>query len=284
MGGVDVFKSPSADMIEGGISGTVNLRTRLPFDSKKRILSLSIEDSYGDFVKKWAPTYSLLYSDTLRHRGRRVRPAGQLHRLQAVDPRDGTQASNFGCRTNLGAALGLRQWHEGRVVPARRGLPQHHHRPRAQGPGGRRPVAQQRPHHAGHGPVPALGLQPGLDRARDRDRHRQRHQQRRLAPVAGTSVHVRRRGVFTNGVITGTTGWRGDQNGPQPRTPADGLQSNNVRRDVDQTYITTDWGANFKWTPNEHWGVQGRLPARLVQGEGLDVGLWASTFQNLQMS
>lgn len=51
MGGVDVYKSPSADMIEGGISGTVNLRTRLPFDSNKRLLSLSVEGSYGDMVK-----------------------------------------------------------------------------------------------------------------------------------------------------------------------------------------------------------------------------------------
>src|SRR5688572_21508168 len=34
LGGVDVFKSPSADMVEGGISGTVNLRTRVPFDNK----------------------------------------------------------------------------------------------------------------------------------------------------------------------------------------------------------------------------------------------------------
>ena len=30
MSGVDVYKNPSADMIEGGIAGTVNLRTRRP--------------------------------------------------------------------------------------------------------------------------------------------------------------------------------------------------------------------------------------------------------------
>ena len=33
MAAVDVFKNPSAAMIEGGLSGTVDLRTRLPFDS-----------------------------------------------------------------------------------------------------------------------------------------------------------------------------------------------------------------------------------------------------------
>ena len=35
MAGVDVFKNPSADMIEGGIAGTVNLRTRKPHRSGK---------------------------------------------------------------------------------------------------------------------------------------------------------------------------------------------------------------------------------------------------------
>ncbi len=32
LGGVNVYKNPSADMIEGGLGGTVDLRTRLPFD------------------------------------------------------------------------------------------------------------------------------------------------------------------------------------------------------------------------------------------------------------
>ncbi|HEV8694641.1 MAG TPA: TonB-dependent receptor plug domain-containing protein, partial [Lysobacter sp.] len=32
MSGVDVYKNPSADIIEGGLGGTVNLRTRMPFD------------------------------------------------------------------------------------------------------------------------------------------------------------------------------------------------------------------------------------------------------------
>jgi TonB-dependent receptor len=104
MGGVDVFKSPSADMIEGGISGTVNLRTRLPFDSKKRLLSLSAETSYGDFVKRWAPTYSALYSDQW---DTEAGTFGLL--LSAVNSRlytraDGTQVSNFGCRTNFTVA------------------------------------------------------------------------------------------------------------------------------------------------------------------------------------
>src|SRR3954468_4857791 len=38
MSGIDVYKNPSADMIEGGIAGTVNLRTRMPFDAPGQVL------------------------------------------------------------------------------------------------------------------------------------------------------------------------------------------------------------------------------------------------------
>ena len=63
MSGVDVYKNPSADIIEGGVGGTVNLRTRLPFDSGKRILAYSLDSSWGDLSKDWKPSGSVLYSN-----------------------------------------------------------------------------------------------------------------------------------------------------------------------------------------------------------------------------
>jgi TonB-dependent receptor len=63
MAGVDVYKNPSADIIEGGVGGTVNLRTRLPFDSAKRILAYSLDSSWGDLSRDWKPSASVLYSD-----------------------------------------------------------------------------------------------------------------------------------------------------------------------------------------------------------------------------
>jgi TonB-dependent receptor len=63
MAGVDVYKDPSAQQIEGGISGTVNLRTRLPFDSTERKFAFSVEGQRGDLAKVTKPTESLLYSD-----------------------------------------------------------------------------------------------------------------------------------------------------------------------------------------------------------------------------
>lgn len=63
MAAVDVFKNPSAAMIEGGLSGTVDLRTRLPFDSDDRVLALSGEYSVGDLSDEARPSGSFLYSD-----------------------------------------------------------------------------------------------------------------------------------------------------------------------------------------------------------------------------
>ncbi len=63
MAGVDVYKNPAADIIEGGVGGTVNLRTRMPFDSKKRVLAYSLDSSWGDLSRKWQPSGSVLYSN-----------------------------------------------------------------------------------------------------------------------------------------------------------------------------------------------------------------------------
>ncbi len=62
VGGVDVFKNQTADMIEGGIAGVVNLRTLLPFDRREQTISLSAEANWGDFAREFSPTVSGVYS------------------------------------------------------------------------------------------------------------------------------------------------------------------------------------------------------------------------------
>lgn len=62
LAGVDVYKNPSADLTEGGIGGTINLRTRLPFDQKKSITAFSVDSNYGDLQKKSHNSYSAILS------------------------------------------------------------------------------------------------------------------------------------------------------------------------------------------------------------------------------
>ncbi|MDV6330830.1 TonB-dependent receptor [Asticcacaulis sp. 201] len=63
LSGVDTYKNLTADMLEGGVAGTVNLKTRLPFDQKGQLVSATLEADYGDLSKKWTPNGSALYSN-----------------------------------------------------------------------------------------------------------------------------------------------------------------------------------------------------------------------------
>lgn len=63
VGTVEVIKNQTADIISGGIAGTVNLKTRKPLDMDGRKIFLSAKNSYGDLVEDWSPAYSGLYSD-----------------------------------------------------------------------------------------------------------------------------------------------------------------------------------------------------------------------------
>ncbi len=63
MGSIEVFKNQTADMVEGGIGGTVNLKTRKPFDSDERVISFNLDASYGDIARELSPAFSGLFSD-----------------------------------------------------------------------------------------------------------------------------------------------------------------------------------------------------------------------------
>lgn len=60
---VRVVKNQTADLISGGIAGTINLVTRKPFDSDEQLLSFNAKANYGDFREEWTPSFSALFSD-----------------------------------------------------------------------------------------------------------------------------------------------------------------------------------------------------------------------------
>jgi TonB-dependent receptor len=53
--GIDVYKNPSAEHIEGGIGGLVNIRTRNPSDFKGPTFAASVNYRYNDLEKKADP-------------------------------------------------------------------------------------------------------------------------------------------------------------------------------------------------------------------------------------
>lgn len=63
MAAVDVYKSATADQIEGGTGGQIDLRTKLPFDYNKPALQATASANYGDLVKDTTYGGSVLATD-----------------------------------------------------------------------------------------------------------------------------------------------------------------------------------------------------------------------------
>jgi TonB-dependent receptor len=101
LGSVIVAKNSTAEMIEGGLAGTVNLNTRKPFDNKGLHVAFDAEANYGDFRKAWTPTFSGLVSDTWETSGGGtfgILVSGSYSRIKSRA--DGAQVSNFQTRDN----------------------------------------------------------------------------------------------------------------------------------------------------------------------------------------
>ncbi|MGB8601097.1 MAG: TonB-dependent receptor, partial [Rhizomicrobium sp.] len=63
MSAVNIYKSSTADQLEGGVGGTVDLRTHMPFDFDGLTVRATAGGSYGDFIKEAHPSGSVLVSD-----------------------------------------------------------------------------------------------------------------------------------------------------------------------------------------------------------------------------
>ncbi|MBN6152259.1 TonB-dependent receptor [Xanthomonas sp. AmX2] len=63
LAGVNVYKNPSAEMIEGGLGGTVDLRTRLPFDFDGMKLAGGVQYNYYDLADEGETAFSGLFSN-----------------------------------------------------------------------------------------------------------------------------------------------------------------------------------------------------------------------------
>ena len=98
LGSVEVYKETTADRIEGGLSGTINMNLRLPFDNKGLHIGYDLEATYGDFAKKWTPVGSLLVSDNWDTGIGRIGLLGAISYSRLKSRADGVQVSNFQTR------------------------------------------------------------------------------------------------------------------------------------------------------------------------------------------
>ena len=60
---LEVYKSPSADLTEGGVAATINVKTVLPFDIGKQMIKTSFEGQSSSRANEVLPKLSAIYSD-----------------------------------------------------------------------------------------------------------------------------------------------------------------------------------------------------------------------------
>jgi TonB-dependent receptor len=99
-GRVDVYKTPLANLEEGGIAGNVDLQTPRPFDSDARIIRYGISGNYNDQSEETTPRASLLLSDTWGNFGALigVAYAENINERSGFQSTGGYNSSNIGRR------------------------------------------------------------------------------------------------------------------------------------------------------------------------------------------
>lgn len=63
LAGIEVYKSGTADIVEPGLAGLINVRTRRPLDFKGRFIGGGVRLTYNDQSKKRDPSGNILISD-----------------------------------------------------------------------------------------------------------------------------------------------------------------------------------------------------------------------------
>ncbi|ACE84531.1 TonB-dependent receptor [Cellvibrio japonicus] len=97
VGSVEVAKNQTADLIEGGIAGTINLNTRKPFDKDGFTAGVTVKGSYGDLIEDVNPSISGIVSNVWDT------DLGKVGALFSVS------ASNF---TSRGDGIGIYNYYE----------------------------------------------------------------------------------------------------------------------------------------------------------------------------
>ena len=105
MAGVDVYKNPNAKMSEGGVGGTVDLRTRKPFDQDGQLIAFSADYTASYLMGQGRPSANALFSDRWNTK------FGEIGALLSVDYQDQMN------RTNGMSMYSIHQWTSATPIP-----------------------------------------------------------------------------------------------------------------------------------------------------------------------
>ena len=239
LGSVVVFKNATADLIEGGAAGTVDLRTRLPFDQAGQVISGSIEANYGDFREEWSPTASLLYSNTWDVGGGTFGLLGNVAYSELKSRADGTGIVDFVETANgfvpSGGSIRSQEFDRERLTIAAAA--------QYESADGRWLATAQFLRSDSELIWGENVIETGADNAGARDN------------LDASDFVFDDEGIFTGGTISDNNQWRGPNNSgllPPAFFPGAGGQQLNLFRQRLEEDVTTDYGINLKFSPTDN--------------------------------
>jgi len=240
MGSVELFKNQTADMIEGGIAGTVSLNTRKPFDSDGRVFAFSADATYTDLREETTPTFSALYSDTWDT------DSGKFGFLANVS------ASEIKVESH-GVQVGLYEKQDWQIDEGQDlYVPQSTRLTKKQDDSARQGFASSLQWESPDKTILLTGeyIRSEATLAWNENAMEMDDGDSKAAmfPVEGTEFDFDDNGYYESGVITSFAGWRGDGS-PQIY----GMQHNMVTRVRDEESVVNDYSFNAKFTPNDSW-------------------------------
>jgi len=98
---VDVYKNQTADLIEGGVGGSIDLVTKKPFDYDGLEVAATVEGNYGDFIEETNPSASVLLSNRWKTGNGEVGVLLDVAYSKAATRTDGVYARAFFPRSDL---------------------------------------------------------------------------------------------------------------------------------------------------------------------------------------
>ena len=292
LGSVVVAKNLTSEMIEGGLAGTVNLNTRVPFDRRGLYIGATLEANYSDLVEKLTPQGSFLISNTWDTGAGTFGLLGAVSYSQIKSRSDGIQVTNF--QTRDGETTGGSN-NSGPVTRTR--LPG---KDVAYAPlGGQFRTQDYDRQRLG---IAAAAQWENTDRTMVATLQYIRSNatsewgehtfesgpdlaEYNTFPAAGTNYQYDENDVFESGYITlPGSGWRtGDSGSATTRVPTGGVQQSLSRRQVDQETVNQDFGFNFKYTPDDRWAFNFDAQYTEATTENLDVSVFGSTFADTML-
>ena len=281
---IEVFKNQTADLIEGGIAGTVNLITRRPLDTNKNIFAVTFDYNYGDLAKKESPDATVVASHQWETGAGRFGILASATYSQLFTRQDSTKVTSYrprcnagpGCTAGIGAPIAGLTPGTTYYIPTGGGQSRQDFDRRRQGFSA---AAQwESPSHD----LLATAQFLRTDASQTWSEHTlavvEDTQQGQVVPVAGSTLTFDNNNILRTGTLTGF-----NYSPPGSGVPTSGIQQQEISRGVAERATTNDYSAHLAWKASDRLKFDFDGQYTDSTSNDLDVGLYGSTWANEQL-